>query len=303
MSDIGVIMNVRLILACAAVGIAATAFGGTAASAEQAYPGSITFSADVVKARNAVDIFGTCDDPAFTAAPVHSSILDAPDLRPREESNGRKGLFSHAKVKGDAEPGIWQVDFMCGDQMVFGYLRVAGEEVAPDPPRIFLVQPEGKPGDKIWVGVYCETPAAPSSAAFTFTAMRSALEGHGLDLPLFDTHGTVKKVRPGQYKVSAKCGEKTISTKFTVLGTTQKPATGKAPVGLKETGDDTREGQTPVVAATETATATGQPSVTAAAAEAPDSGMGLGMLAAGGAAVLLASAGVGTWMYRRRRMT
>jgi hypothetical protein len=60
----GSIMKARLVLACAAAGIAASTFSGPVAWADD-YSGTIKFSPEAVEPGYTVEITGTCSDPKF----------------------------------------------------------------------------------------------------------------------------------------------------------------------------------------------------------------------------------------------
>lgn len=233
---------------------------------------------NVAKPGDAVTIMGGCNDPAFTTAPVMSSVLDAPDLWGKDDGSGGWTLFSHATVKKDAKPGNWPVSYMCGTVKVTGHLRVEAADAPKPGPRVDVVPAKGRAGEQISVRVNCPgTKPTATSAALTIGDLVE-LPDSPPDLPLFVGVGTVKDVKPGAYKVNAKCDAEKMSTTFTVVGKPQPAAMAQIPVkpkGAPETGEVISE---PVEDAS---------SPTA--------------LVLGGAGVLLASAGAGGWLYLRRR--
>jgi hypothetical protein len=230
-------MRARFVLACAATGVAALAFTGTAASADQ-FSGSIGFSSDVVEPGYEIDITGTCTDPNFTTAPIDSDILEPVRISGREDGNGGKVLSAHTKVKRDAVPGGWPVSFTCGTEPVTGYLIVAAE---PESVRASIsIEPKkGVAGTTVEIDVICTELQPVTSAALQIGSL-TALPGGGEGRPYFEVTGKVKNVKPGIYKVSSTCAGKPISTSFTVLAAKPAPQNAQVPVKPKkapETGD------------------------------------------------------------------
>ena len=225
-------MKTRFILACAAAGIAASAFSGSIASADE-FSGTIGFSPQVVEPGYEVDINATCSDPRLTTAPVSSQILEPVILTASEgipDHDGSRVLTGRTRVKADAIPEIWPVSFTCGTETVTGYLRVAAEETPAPRPAISIVPTKGLAGTKVTVNVICVDLRPVTSAALTIGAV-AALPGGGEGQPYFAVTGKVKNVKPGTYRVSTKCGAELISTTFTVLA--DKPAPAKVQVPVK----------------------------------------------------------------------
>src|SRR5690242_15490994 len=100
----GIIMKARLVLACAAAGLAASAFYGPTASAED-YSGSITFSPETVEPGYDISITATCNDPHFSTAPIISPVLEPASITRLDD--GR--LAARTKVKADATAKVWPV--------------------------------------------------------------------------------------------------------------------------------------------------------------------------------------------------
>ncbi len=230
-------MKARFVLACAAGGIAASAFVGPVANADQ-FSGSIGFSSDVVEPGYEIGITGRCSDPNFTTAPIDSAILEPVRISGRDDGNGGKVLSAHTKVKRDAVPGGWPVSFTCGIELVTGYLIIADE---PEPLRASIsIEPKkAVPGTTVEIDVICTDLQPVTSAALQIGAVTS-LPGGGEGRPYFEVTGKVKNVKPGTYKVSSTCDGKPISTSFTVLAAKPAPQNAQVPVKPKkapETGD------------------------------------------------------------------
>ena len=213
----------------------ATTALGTTASADNTFTGSIGFIPNEARAGDNVDIIGTCDDPAFTTTPVISDVLNAEDLRGREDGSGGKSLISHATVKAGVQPGRHKVSFKCGTETVTGYLSVVAD---PRPPRPSIsVEPKkGVAGTKVEIEVICVDLQPVTSAALAIGSV-TTLPGGGEGRPYFEVAAKVKNVKPGVYRVSTKCDGKPISTTFTVVGSNSNAQVPVKPKGAAETGD------------------------------------------------------------------
>jgi hypothetical protein len=113
----------RMVVAVIATGIVMLCCGPVAGADEESGVSiGVDRVDDAIGPGNRVRVFGTCDDPGFTTAPVVSPVLDPVEL------HGRGGhdptLVSDARVKLSAAPGLWPVSFRCGQVTVTGYLRV-----------------------------------------------------------------------------------------------------------------------------------------------------------------------------------
>jgi hypothetical protein len=228
-------MKARLILVCAAAGIAALTFSGSVAGADQ-FSGSIGFNPDVVEPGYEIDINATCSDPSLTTAPVISQIVEPVILKASEgipDHDGSRVLSGRTRVKADATPGTWPVSFKCGTETVTGYLRVVAEETPTSRPAISVVPTKGVAGSKVSVNVICVDLQPVTSAALTIGEV-AALPGGGEGRPYFAVTGKVKNVKPGTYRVSTKCGAELISTAFTVLADKPAPAKAQVPVQPKK---------------------------------------------------------------------
>jgi hypothetical protein len=227
-------MKARFALACAAAGIAASTFAGTASAGD--FSEEIRFRSEVVEPGHDLDITGTCSDPNFTAPTLSSSILDVVDISIVDGNEGRL-MHARTKVKPDAAPGVWPVSFKCGTKTVTGNLRVVAAELPPLRPAISIDPNKGLPGTKVEIYVVCTEVRPVTSAALAIGSV-TELPGGGEGQPYFEVTGKVKNVKPGTYKVSSTCAGKPISTTFTVLAS--EPVKGQVPVKPKkapETGD------------------------------------------------------------------
>jgi hypothetical protein len=269
-------MKARLVLACAAAGVAMSAFGTAQAGADNGFSGTIGFSPDVVSPGGVVDLLATCDDRALESAPVLSSILDAPDLRRYDHETGERPLTSHAKVKKDAKPGSWPVSFTCGTTTVTGHLRVVGPKPAPYA-AIGVDDRKILPGQEVRVSASCQDPSFTGSKIVSPVLTAPDLrreKGAPVDSPMFSTGRIDKNARPGKYPISFTCVGKKVTGEFTVESDKKPPVQAQVPVkpkGAPETGD----------------------------LENPSDSTALVLGGAG--AALLVSAGAGGWLYRRHR--
>jgi hypothetical protein len=229
-------MKARFVLACAAAGIAASAFVGPVASADQ-FSGTIGFSPAAVEPGYEVDIIGTCTDPNFTTAPISSLVLEPAQISGHDDGIGGTVLSARAKVKLDAKPDLYAVRFPCGTEPVVGYLRVVAEPESPAA-AISVVPTKGVAGTKVTVNVICVDLAPINSTALSL-GEATPVEGGGENRPYFAVTGKVKNVKPGTYSVTSRCGGGLISTKFTVLASKAAPVKAQVPVKPKrapETG-------------------------------------------------------------------
>jgi hypothetical protein len=269
-------MKARSILACAFAGAAFT-FGETAASAQDAFTGTISFASDSVEPGGSVDITATCGDTEVSTFRVNSPILAPAELR---RSGDGTTLSARATVKPDATPEIWPVSFTCGAQQVQGYLRVTEEKVRAS------IRVEGRdirPGQEVTVAATCDDPKFTSSKVISpvLTAPDLRPDPNVADPTALAVVGRINSdAKPGTHSLSFTCAGKKVSGRFTIAG---KPAAAPA-----------RAGQVPVKpkGAAETGELAGQP--------VEDASNPTGLLV-GGAGGLLAAAGAGVWLYRRRQ--
>lgn len=277
-------MKARFVFACAAAGIAMTAFGTTTASADESFTGTLEFSSDVARPGDSVDIFGTCDDPAFTSAPVLSDILDASDLTRTGDGNGGFLLWSVGTVKAAATPEWWPVSFMCGDTLVQGHLRVEIEGHAA----IGIQDEVIRPGQEVLVVASCASRDFVNGKVDSPVLVSEDLvrEDGGPDgRPLFAKAKVNNDARPGTYPISFTCAEKKVGGEFTVTAdSTPAPVKKKAQVPVKPKG------------AADTGALEQR-----AAAPASNNDDSSALVIGAGAAALLAAGGVGAWAYRRRQ--
>jgi hypothetical protein len=220
-------LKTKLILACAAAGVAVSAFGSTPAIADEAPMGTISFLPGAAGPGETVQIGGRCNDPKFTTARVTSPILDAPDIYGRDTGAGYPELISVAKVKNNTKPGKYKVSYKCGPDLVSGDLWVTGN------PGVVVTPAKAKPGETVTVRLNCPKQAPVTSAALVVDRLAPG-EGRP-DQPHFIGAGKVKKVKPGVYRVSTTCNGKTLSTSLTVLGASNVQVPVK-PKGAPETG-------------------------------------------------------------------
>lgn len=266
-------MNSKLVSACALAGIALTVFGAGSASAETAGKGSIGFIDNNLGRGENVEIFGTCDDPNFTTAPVVSDVLDMPDLYGADDGIGGYTLKSLGQVKDDAAYGTWPVHFMCGTTKVETTFTV----VARVEPFIDVLSDKAiTPGSKVTVSAMCGDPEfAGSKVTSTALTAPDLVRAPGQDLDeRFTSNGRINAdVKPGKYDVTFTCAG--------MESTAPAPPPAQVPVKPKGAAD---------TGALDTATV----------APTSDEGPGIGVLALGGVA-LLGAGGLGVAAYRRRQ--
>jgi hypothetical protein len=222
-------MKARLLLACAAAGIAAVATS-TTASADNSDIGRIGLNPDVAQPGQPVSITGTCSAKGFVSAPVISEVLDAGVLAGHDTGSGSgAAMFTSGIVKANAKQGTWKVAFQCGSTEVATTLRVVGDPVAPN---VSVHPTRGVAGTKATVWVRCDRePSGISSAALTIGKRTGKPEE-----TWYGTFATAKDVKPGVYKVTAKCGAKDVSTTFTIVPAKSNAQVPVKPKGAAETG-------------------------------------------------------------------
>ncbi|MFC0543920.1 hypothetical protein [Kutzneria chonburiensis] len=96
----------------------------------------------------------------------------------------------------------------------------------------------GRPGTAVLVDTNCTSPSSTSLTALDFFAQVDTIDGK--DGPVWRSHGVVRDVPPGVYRVSIDCqggpnhtSSGKASTTFTVLPKAQVPT---RPVGAPQTG-------------------------------------------------------------------
>jgi hypothetical protein len=237
----GNIMKARLILVCAATGIAASAFGAAPAGAEGATKGSIVLSENTAAPGDHVQVQGTCSDRKVTTGKVISTVLDAPDLQGRDDSMGGLKLVSTGTVKADAKPGVWPVSFMCDNVKVTGQLTVVAKGTLIPYAAIGIQDREIKPGQEVEVVASCYNESFTSSkvASSVLTSPDLVRKAYSdPTTPLFATGHISKNARPGRYSLSFMCDGKKVSGTFTIVGTPAKAQVPVKPKGAPETGGD-----------------------------------------------------------------
>ena len=273
-------MNARFVFACAAAGIAMTAFGATTASADEAAgTANLGFFDNPARPGQEVGFFGGCSAEDFVSAKLVSDALVADEVFGTDDGEGGWKFQGVGTVPEDTKPGEYPVSYQCGTTTVTANLRIDAaehEDIA-----VLLFPDKGKKGDRIQLNIRCAELPTVSSAAMDISDLRLLPEGENFKSVYFG-EGVVKDVQPGAYDVSAKCGGTDVSATFTVLGSTVPAKNNQVPVKPKGPAD-TGSLDAPVAApATEDTTNTG-------------------LLIGSGIALAAAAGGAGVLVYRRRQ--
>lgn len=279
-------MNARLVFACAAAGIAMTAFGATTASAEEeTFTGSLGFFDDAAKPGGQIEFFGSCDDPDFVSAKLASDVLAADEVFGTDDGNGAWKLNGLATVLDDAKPGSYPVSFQCGTTTVTAQVTI----VEPEP----IYKAIGIQDDVIKAGQEVMVVASCQDKEFTSSPIESSVltapdlvrkPGEAVDMPLFSTGNIAKDAKPGTYELSFTCAGEKVTGDFVVSG--DRPAPGndeQVPVKPKGPAD------------------TGSLDRPVAAPATEDDGTNTGLLIGAGIALAAAAGGAGVLAYRRRQ--
>jgi hypothetical protein len=279
-------MKARFISACAATGIALTAFGATTATAEGAN-GTFEISPGVVRSGDSVNLSATCNDPDFTVpAPIESGALVPAALTGKKGGDGVWRLTGTTRVRPDLAPGPYSALFQCG---AVGNVVVAGFQVmAAEKPyaAIGIDDDVIKPGQEVRVSASCQDPKFTSSKIVSAVLTAPDLvreKGQPVDGVLFSMGKIDADAKPGTYPISFTCIDVNVAGEFTIMAESKPAPVNNAQVPVKPKG----------------AADTGALEQRAAApASNDDSGA---LLIGTGVAVLLAAGGAGVWAHRRRQ--
>jgi hypothetical protein len=268
-------MNARFVFACAATGLALTAFGATTASAEESNTGNLGFFDNPARPGQEVGFFGGCDDPDFVSAKLVSDALTADEAFGTDDGEGGWKFQGAGTVPEDTKPGEYPVSYQCGTTTVTAPLTVVADE--PGDPAVALSPNKGKKGDRIKLNVRCAELPTVTSAAMDISDLRLLPEGS-----VYVGEGVVKDVEPGAYEVTANCGGEDFAATFTVVASTVPATDNQVPVKPKGPAD------------------TGSVDAPVAAPAAQDS-TNTGLLIGAGVALAVVAGGAGALAYRRRQ--
>ena len=160
-------MNVRLVFACAAAGIALMTFGAANAAADALSVETLEASPDQVRAGDTVTLSGTCDYADFTVpAPTESGALVPTTLTGEKDASGVWHVTGRTTVRENVRPGQWSVLFECapGDVAVANFTVVAGTQPTQQPTQQPTEEPVQQAADEPAKG---QVPVKPKGAAET----------------------------------------------------------------------------------------------------------------------------------------
>lgn len=272
-------MNARFVFACAAAGIAMTAFGATTASADEAtFTGNLGFFADAARPGDEIEFFGGCDDQNFVSATLVSDVLVAGEAFGTDDSDGGWKFTGVATILDDAKPGSHPVSFQCGTTTVTADVVVEEPDQTIPRAEVTVDPGKGEAGDEILVEVLCSEQGEVTSDALEIGELTREGADPNAD-PMWFATATVRDVEPGTYDVESNCGVAPISTTFTVTGAVAPVKDAQVPVKPKGAAD-TGTLDSPVAADDTTHT---------------------GLLIGAGVALAAAAGGAGVLAYRRRQ--